>query len=58
MKPTYEVVETMFGNTTINAYYEDGRMLSIPANADNPLYQEYLNKDKAEQSTPMVTDAN
>lgn len=42
MKPTYEVIETPLGNTTINAWFDDGRMLSIPANPDNPDYQAYL----------------
>jgi hypothetical protein len=56
MNPTYEVITTPSGNTTINALYEDGRMLSIPSDPANSDYQAYLNKDKAEQSTPMVTD--
>ena len=42
MKPTYEVITTPFGNTTINAWFEDGRMLSIPADLANPYYQAYL----------------
>jgi hypothetical protein len=56
MNPTYEIITTPSGNTTINALYEDGRMLSIPSDPANSDYQAYLNKDKAEQSTPMVTD--
>jgi hypothetical protein len=46
MKPTYEVIETPMGNTTINALFPDGRMLSIPTDPENPDYQAYLNKDK------------
>ena len=42
MQPTYEVITTLFGNTTINATYEDGRMLSIPSDSANSDYQAYL----------------
>ena len=56
MKPTYEVIENPMGGTTINAYYENGVMLSIPTDPANSDYQAYLNKDKAEQSTPIVID--
>jgi hypothetical protein len=42
MKPTYEVITTPFGTTVINAYFEDGRMLSIPSDPANSDYQEYL----------------
>jgi hypothetical protein len=55
MKPIYEVITTPFGNTVINAYFEDGRMLSIPSDPANSDYQRYLNPE-AEQSTPSVTD--
>ena len=44
--PTYEIIETPFGTTVINAYFEDGRMLSIPMDEANSDYQAYLNKDK------------
>jgi hypothetical protein len=54
MKPTYEVVTTPTGATVINAWYEDGRMLSIPSDPSNPYYQAYLKRDEAEQSTPMI----
>jgi len=53
MKPTYEVIETPSGATVINAYFEDGRMLSIPSDPANSDYQRYLNPE-AEQSTPMI----
>ena len=56
MNPRYEVITTPSGNTVINAWYENGVMLSIPSDPANADYQAYLNKDKAEQSTPMVTD--
>ena len=50
MKPTYEVITTPFGNTVINAYFEDGRMLSIPSDPANSDYQEYLKSlEDAEQ---------
>jgi hypothetical protein len=55
MKPIYEVITTPFGNTVINAYFEDGRMLSIPSDPANSDYQRYLNPE-AEQSTPSVID--
>lgn len=42
MKPIYEVIETPTGNTTINAFFEDGRMLSIPTDPANSDYQAYL----------------
>jgi hypothetical protein len=35
---------------------EDGVISAIPKDPANSDYQAYLNKDKAEQSTPMVTD--
>jgi len=42
MNPRYEVITTLSGNTVINAYYEDGRMLSIPSDPANSDYQGYL----------------
>jgi hypothetical protein len=42
MKPTYEIIETLFGNTVINAIFEDGHMLSIPSDPANSDYQAYL----------------
>ena len=42
MKPTYEVITTPSGNTTINAWFEDGHMLSIPTDPANSDYQAYL----------------
>jgi hypothetical protein len=55
MKPTYSEVITPSGDTVIVALYENGVMLSIPMDEANSDYQAYLNKDKAEQSTPSVT---
>ena len=58
MKPTYEVIETPSGATVINAWFEDGRMLSIPSDPANSDYQRYLNPE-AEQSTPnLAADAD
>ena len=34
----------------------DGKVWSIPMDETNSDYQAYLNKDKAEQSTPSVID--
>jgi hypothetical protein len=56
MKPIYEEVESLFGEGCIRATYENGVILLIPKDEANSDYQAYLNKDKAEQSTPMVTD--
>ena len=42
MNPRYEVVTTLSGNTTINAWYDNGIMLSIPADPANSDYQQYL----------------
>jgi hypothetical protein len=53
-KPIYEIIETPSGTKVVNALYEDGRLLSIPMDEANSDYQAYLNKDKAEQSTPMI----
>jgi len=50
MKPTYEVITTPSGLTTINAWYENGVMLSIPNDPANSDYQAYL----AAQSTPSL----
>jgi hypothetical protein len=54
MKPTYSEVITPSGDTVIVALYDNGVMLSIPMDEANSDYQAYLNKDKAEQSTPIV----
>ena len=53
MKKEYKVIETPFGNTVIT-YEENGFLYSIPTDPGNSDYQAYLNKDKAEQSTPIV----
>jgi hypothetical protein len=41
---------------TIERINDDGSLSYIPVNPANSDYQEYLNKDKAEQSTPIVTE--
>ena len=51
----YKEVTTDFGITVIQ-YEENGFLVSIPCDPTNSDYQAYLNKDKAEQSTPMVAD--
>ena len=48
-------VEEIMGKTII-WYEEDGVRTSFGTDPANSDYQAYLNKDKAEQSTPMVTD--
>jgi hypothetical protein len=47
---TYEIIEN-----TIKRTDEDGNVTWIPIEPANADYQEYLNKDKAEQSTPNLT---
>jgi hypothetical protein len=56
MEYTYEEIISFDSNVTIVATGEDGSVLFIPTDPANSDYQAYLNKDKAEQSTPMVTD--
>lgn len=46
MKPTYEVIETDFGNTVIKRTDADGQIWWIPTDPANSDYQAYLNKDK------------
>jgi hypothetical protein len=43
--------------TFIKRTNEDGSISGIPLDEANADYQAYLNKDKAEQSTPSLTDA-
>ena len=51
----YTVTDTEFGQIIIREN-DDNSISSIPMVEGNSDYQAYLNKDKAEQSTPMVTD--
>ena len=55
MKSTYKVIE-MPEYSYIERTDLDGKVWSIPMDEANSDYQSYLNKDKAEQSTPIVTD--
>jgi len=53
MKLTYEIIETeSISGTQRIILRSDG--LFIPFAEDNSDYQAYLNKDKAEQSTPLA----
>ena len=54
MKPTYEKIESIFGESCIKATYENGIVLLIPMDEANSDYQAYLNKDKPQ--TSMVID--
>jgi hypothetical protein len=58
MKPIYEEVTSEFGDGCIKATYENGIVLLIPKDETNSDYQAYINKDKAEQSTPSVTSGD
>jgi hypothetical protein len=51
----YEILEQPFADTIIIRTDEDGKVWNIPTDPSNSDYQAYLNKDKAEQSTPIVT---
>jgi hypothetical protein len=54
MTKKYNVIKDEITGTEVIWYEENGFRISFmpdPANSD---YQAYLNKDKAEQSTPMV----
>jgi hypothetical protein len=50
----YEILEQPFADTIIIRTDEDGKVWNIPTDPSNSDYQAYLNKDKAEQSTPSV----
>jgi hypothetical protein len=53
----YFIIEkTPLQQAFIGRNNEDGSISYIPLDPANSDYQEYLNKDKAEQFTPMVTD--
>jgi hypothetical protein len=54
MKPTYTEETTFRGTEIIRAVYENGVEVVIPKDLANSDYQAYLNKDKAEQSTPIL----
>jgi hypothetical protein len=55
MKLTYEIIETeSLSGTQKIILRSDG--LFIPFAEDNADYQAYLNKDKAEQSTPILPE--
>jgi len=40
--PRYEVIKTLAGDTVINAWYDNGVMISFMADPANPDYQAYL----------------
>jgi hypothetical protein len=52
----YEEVENELGAKFILRFNEDNSQSWIPIDQENSDYQAYLNKDKAEQSTPSVID--
>ena len=54
MKSTYKIIE-MPEYSYIERTDTDGKVWSIPMDEANSDYQAYLNKDKAEQSTPMIS---
>jgi len=55
-KTVYEQVTTDNGNDYVKRTTEDGIVSFIPVDEANADYQAFLNKDKAEQSTPIVTN--
>ena len=58
--PTYEIIETPFGGTTINVMYDTGIMLSIPSDPANSDYQAYLVyvANGNQVSTPLASQEN
>ena len=57
-KSIYEILEeTIVSPSQIKRTDPDGTIWIIPMDEANSDYQAYLNKDKAEQSTPSVIDA-
>jgi hypothetical protein len=57
MKPTYKVIE-MPDYSYVERTDPNGKIWAIPMDEANSDYQAYLNKDKAEQSTPSVTNGD
>jgi hypothetical protein len=58
-KPIYELIKgdpETNGADYVKRTDADGQIWIIPTDEANSDYQAYLNKDKAEQSTPMVAD--
>jgi hypothetical protein len=51
----YETFTSEFGDEFIKRLNDDGSISFIPKDESNSDYQAFLNKDKAEQSTPIVT---
>jgi hypothetical protein len=51
----YTEIIMALGDKVITRDNEDGSITYIPIDPANSDYQAYLNKDKAEQSTPIVT---
>lgn len=50
----YEIIEAEFTPTVIKRTDNNGDIWFIPMDENNSDYQAYLNKDKAEQSTPNL----
>jgi hypothetical protein len=57
-KLIYEEVTSTLGVSMIKRTDTDGKEWWIPMDKANSDYQAYLNKDKAEQSTPSVTSGD
>ena len=51
----YELITNEYGFDFVYRPNDDGTVSCIPTDPANSDYQAYLNKDKAEQSTPIVT---
>ena len=56
MNPTYEEVESLFGEGCIKATYENGVVLLIPIDEANSDYQAYLNP--VEHLTEIPTEGD
>jgi hypothetical protein len=52
----YQIIENNIIGKILQRENEDGSISYIPLDESNSDYQAYLNKDKAEQSTPIPTE--
>jgi hypothetical protein len=52
----YKIIDTVSPEGVEWQYLLVDDVWQVPMTEENPMYQAYLNKDKAEQSTPIVID--
>ena len=56
MTTTYKLIQNEIGSAYLERTDEAGVISFIPIDEANSDYQAYLNKDKAEQSTPNLSE--